>query len=212
MQLNYCTVFGLIVAKLKNKSGEWYSTKNRNENKNANNNIQTEIGSCNCLDFPNILFDISGISVTGGPLPAGITPAVTMEGGIWLSFTPNPIGVGQTLLVNLWSIPAPGANRAHTGYTVTFTKPDGTKDVVGPLNSYVADGTAWFEYVPDQIGNWTIQFTYPGDYYPAGRYVNGVLNNSAPAGSSFMDQRDYPETWYKPPKHQYKPLQFKENQ
>ena len=137
-------------------------------------------------------------TVTGGPLPAGITPAVTMEGKIWLSFTPNPIGVGQTLLVNLWSIPAPGANRAHTGYTVTFTKPDGTKDIVGPLNSYVADGTAWFEYVPDQIGNWTIQFTYPGDYYPAGRYVNGVLNNSAPPGTSFMDQRDYPETWYTP--------------
>ena len=137
-------------------------------------------------------------TVTGGPLPTGVTPAVTMDGKIFLSFSPNPIGEGQTLLVNLWSIPAPGANRAHTGYTVTFTKPDGTKDVVGPINSYVADGTAWFEYIPDQIGSWTVQFTYPGDYYPAGRYLNGVLNNSAPAGSSFMDQRDYPETWYKP--------------
>ncbi|HLN45739.1 MAG TPA: hypothetical protein VK209_08535, partial [Candidatus Sulfotelmatobacter sp.] len=137
-------------------------------------------------------------NITGGPLPAGVTPAVTMEGRVFLSFSPNPIGVGQSLLVNLWSIPAPGANRAHTGYTVTFTKPDGTKDVIGPINSYVADGTAWFEYVPDQQGSWTVQFTYPGDYYPAGRYVSGVLNNSAPAGSSFMDQRDYPETWYKP--------------
>jgi hypothetical protein len=137
-------------------------------------------------------------TVTGGPLPTGVTPDVTMNGRIFLSFSPNPIGVGQTLLVNLWSIPAPGANRAHTGYTVTFTKPDGTKDVVGPINSYVADGTAWFEYFPDQTGSWTVQFTYPGDYYPAGRYVNGVLNNSAAPGSSFMDQRDYPETWYKP--------------
>ncbi len=141
-------------------------------------------------------------TVTGGPLPSGVTPAVTMEGRVFLSFSPNPIGVGQTMLVNLWSIPAPGANRAHTGYTVTFTKPDGTKDVRGPLNSYVADGTAWFEYVPDQIGNWTVQFVYPGDYYPAGRYVNGVLNNSAPPTApgpmAFMDQRDYPETWYKP--------------
>jgi hypothetical protein len=137
-------------------------------------------------------------TVTGGPLPTGVTPDVTMNGRIFLSFSPNPIGIGQTLLVNLWSIPAPGANRAHTGYTVTFTKPDGTKDVIGPINSYVADGTAWFEYFPDQTGSWTVQFTYPGDYYPAGRYVNGVLNNSAAPGSSFMDQRDYPETWYKP--------------
>ncbi len=137
-------------------------------------------------------------NTAGGALPAGVNPDVVMEGKVFLSFSPNPIGVNQELLVNVWSIPAPGANRAHTGYTVTFTKPDGTKDVIGPFNSFVADGTNWFTYTPDQVGNWTVQFTYPGDYYPAGRYVNGVLNNSAPPGSSFMDQRDYPETWYKP--------------
>lgn len=137
-------------------------------------------------------------NTAGGALPSGVTPDVVMEGKVFLSFSPNPIGKGQELLVNVWSIPAPGANRAHTGYTVTFTKPDGTKDVIGPFNSFVADGTNWFSYYPDQVGNWTVQFTYPGDYYPAGRYVNGVLNNSAPAGASFMDQRDYPETWYKP--------------
>ncbi len=137
-------------------------------------------------------------NTAGGALPAGVTPANIMEGKVFLSFSPNPIGVDQELLVNVWSIPAPGANRAHTGYTVTFTKPDGTKDVIGPFNSFVADGTNWFTYIPDQAGNWTVQFKYAGDYYPAGRYVNGVLNNSAPAGASFMDQRDYPETWYKP--------------
>jgi len=137
-------------------------------------------------------------NITGGALPDGVTPSVVMDGKVFLSFSPNPIGVNQELLVNVWSIPAPGANRAHTGYTVTFTKPDGTKDVIGPFNSYVADGTNWFTYKPDQAGNWTVQFTYPGDYYPEGRYVNGVLNNSAPAGASFMDQRDYPSTWYKP--------------
>ena len=139
-------------------------------------------------------------SITGGPLPSGVTPpSVTIDGRIFLSFSPNPIGKGQTLLINVWSIPAPGTNRAHTGYTVTITKPDGTKDVVGPFNSFVADGTNWFEYVPDQTGNWTLQFTYPGDYYPAGRYLNGVLNNSAPASNNpLMDTRDYPATWYKP--------------
>ena len=137
-------------------------------------------------------------NTAGGPLPAGVTPTYTMHPKVYLSFSPNPIGVGQSLLVNVWTIPAPGANRAHTGYTVTFTKPDGTKKVIGPFNSFVADGTNWFTFTPDQAGNWTVQFTYAGDYYPAGRYVNGILNNSAPAGSSFMDQRDYPSTYYAP--------------
>ncbi len=137
-------------------------------------------------------------NTAGGPLPSGVTPTFTMNPKVYLSFSPNPIGVGQSLLVNVWTIPAPGANRAHTGYTVTFTKPDGSKDVIGPFNSFVADGTNWFSYTPDQAGNWTVQFTYAGDYYPAGRYVNGILNNSAPGGSSFMDQRDYPSTYYAP--------------
>jgi hypothetical protein len=139
-------------------------------------------------------------NTAGGPLPSGVTPAYTYQDTVYLSFSPNPIGVGQTLLVNVFIIPPIGANRAHTGYTVTFTKPDGTKHVVGPFNSFVADGTNYFSYAPDQAGNWTVQFTYAGDYYPAGRYVNGILNNSAPAGSSFMDQRDYPSTYYEPAK------------
>ena len=35
---------------------------------------------------------------------------------------------------------------ARVGYSVTFTKPDGTTDTVSNLNSYVADGTSWFNY------------------------------------------------------------------
>jgi hypothetical protein len=137
-------------------------------------------------------------TITGGPLPTGVTPDFTVKDDAFLSFSPNPIGIGQTLLVNMWTIPPPGANRARTAYTVTFTKPDGTTDAYGPVNSFVADGTCWFTYVPDQVGTWKVKFSVGGDYYPAGRYVNGLLNNSAAPGSSFMDQRDYPSTYYQP--------------
>jgi hypothetical protein len=40
-----------------------------------------------------------------GPLPTGATPSITIEGIPYLSFTPNPIGVGQLLLVNIWLQP-----------------------------------------------------------------------------------------------------------
>ncbi len=35
---------------------------------------------------------------TGGPVPAGVTPNITIQTIAYLSFSPNPIGVGQQLL------------------------------------------------------------------------------------------------------------------
>ena len=59
-------------------------------------------------------------------------------------------------------------------YQVTITRPDGTTDVL-KMNSYIADGTAWFEYVPNQIGQWKFKFDFPGTYFPAGRYLDGNI-------------------------------------
>ncbi len=89
-----------------------------------------------------------------------------------LSFRPNPVGLGQPILVNLWVSPPGATADTQHNYTVTFTKPDGTKHVV-TMNSYMYDSTAWFEYTPDQVGTWKLQFTYPGEtignntYHPA---------------------------------------------
>jgi hypothetical protein len=137
-------------------------------------------------------------NLTGGPLPAGVTPAVTIPAIARLSFGPNPVGVGQPITVNMWTSPAPGANRARTGYKVTITKPDGSTEVIGPLNSYIADGTSWFTYVPDQIGTWELKFDAPGDYYPAGTYFNGVWNTTgvAPAGNPFGGPSTYGSAYY----------------
>jgi outer membrane protein assembly factor BamB len=105
-----------------------------------------------------------------GPLPSGVTPAYTYESRAYLSFRPNPIGVGQSLLVNVWT--SPGMYHAFymQAYKVTIQKPDGTTVVVGPFNSYTGDATAWFEYVVDQAGTWKFKFESPGTYIPAGTY------------------------------------------
>ncbi len=105
------------------------------------------------------------------PLPAGVTPDFTVDTNVFLSFRPSPVGVGQTILVNMWAEPPIHVSRYHTGYTVTITDPDGNEDVVGPMDSYRGDSTAWFEYVVDQVGTWTLEFKFPGSYYPAGNYT-----------------------------------------
>ena len=63
----------------------------------------------------------SGASVL---LPAGVTPDYSVDSYAYLSARPKIIGLGQTLLVNVWI--TPGIHVAHyiTGFKVTITKPD----------------------------------------------------------------------------------------
>lgn len=130
---------------------------------------------------------------TGGELPSGVTADITIDTIAHLSFRPNPVGKGQTFLVNLWMQPPIHAQRMFIqSFTVTITKPDGTKDVIGPMDSYTGDGTAWFEYVADQVGTWKIKFDFLGMYCPAGRYYNGyIVTNSS--GTQFSSS-----VYYKP--------------
>jgi hypothetical protein len=105
------------------------------------------------------------------PLPSGVTPDLQVDTTVYLSFSPNPIGSGQPLLVNLWMQPPVHVSRQLKGFIVTFTKPDGTKDVISPIDSYKGDATAWFTYVVDQVGEWKVKLDFPGAYYPAGNYT-----------------------------------------
>ena len=103
-------------------------------------------------------------------LPAGVTPDLRLSTQAFLSFRPNPIGLDQTIIVNMWITPPLHASRYFTGYKVTITKPDGTTEVK-TMDSFRADTTAWFEYKVDQIGTWKLKFEFPGGYYPAGLYA-----------------------------------------
>ncbi|XHH08798.1 MAG: PQQ-binding-like beta-propeller repeat protein [Candidatus Bathyarchaeia archaeon] len=117
-----------------------------------------------------------------GPLASGTTAEVTIKTHAFLSFRPNPVGQSQTVLVNLWLNPATHASRYLSDYKVTITKPDGSTEVV-MKDSYKADTTAWFEFVPDQVGNWKLKFEFPGGYFPAGNYT---ADPGAVMGSGFF--------------------------
>ncbi|HLN46490.1 MAG TPA: PQQ-binding-like beta-propeller repeat protein [Candidatus Sulfotelmatobacter sp.] len=131
------------------------------------------------------------------PLPTGVTPDLTYETISYMSFRPNPIGLNQPMLVNLWIQPPIFQARYLTGYKVTFTKPDGTTDVIGPMSTYYGDATAWFEYVVDQVGTWKIKFDFPGGYYPRGNYTSKLTFTlgqtlNAPLGVYYKPSSDGP--------------------
>jgi hypothetical protein len=111
----------------------------------------------------------------GVALPAGVIPDVTLDTHPGLSVRPNPVGIGQTVLINMWINPPLHNARTGTRYSVTFTKPDGTTDVKDGIESYNGDTTAWFEYIVDQVGTWKVRFDFPGQYFPPGNYTSGQL-------------------------------------
>ena len=103
-------------------------------------------------------------------LPPGVTPDYTIEETIArLSFRPNPVGIGQTVVVNMWLAPPTHPSHYFTNYTTTITKPDGAKQVI-TRKAFRADTSLYITFVPDMVGTWTIKFDFPGAYFPAGNY------------------------------------------
>ncbi len=112
-------------------------------------------------------------------VPTGEVPYVTTDTKAVISFRPNPIGLGQALLINVWINPALDTNRGllsgQTGcLKVTLTKPDETQEVL-TMRSTFSDAASYVEYTVDQAGEWKIKFEFLGTYFPAGRYYNGYL-------------------------------------
>ena len=105
------------------------------------------------------------------PLPPGVVPDVEIDTRAFLSFRPNPVGVGQPVLVNVWIQPPIHVSRwFEQAFKITITDPDGRQQVI-VKNSYRGDASAWLEFIPDKVGKWKIKFDFLGGYFPAGNYT-----------------------------------------
>jgi outer membrane protein assembly factor BamB len=94
------------------------------------------------------------------------TPAWQLPTYMYVSVAPNPIGVGQTVFVNLWlNCPPPTANAQYGdrwhNMTVLVTAPDGIKQTLGPFSSDSSGGTST-TFTPATIGNYTLQSFFGG--------------------------------------------------
>ncbi len=136
--------------------------------------------------------------------PSGVTPSVTIATTAFISISPNPIGVGQDVLINIWLEPPIAYQRYFSGYTVTVTKPNNTTETIGPLNSYQGDATAWVQYSVDQVGTYKFKFNFAGNYLQAGWYYNGkyyATQADLPPGVStggmgFGGAASFQSAWY----------------
>jgi hypothetical protein len=110
------------------------------------------------------------------PIANAHTPGWTVPTWTYVAVTNNPIGVNQQLNIVFWSDKYPptsvGAYGDRWTFTVEVTKPDGSKDTLGPFTSDPI-GTGNTVYTPTQIGNYTIvakmaEHTLTGLPYPPG--------------------------------------------
>jgi hypothetical protein len=76
-----------------------------------------------------IAIPIAALPITSSQLPTRPTYA-------YIGAVPNPIGVGQEVLIHV-GITQPLENywMGWEGLTITVTKPDGTKQTLGPFSS-----------------------------------------------------------------------------
>ncbi|MBN2257890.1 MAG: PQQ-binding-like beta-propeller repeat protein, partial [Anaerolineaceae bacterium] len=96
-----------------------------------------------------------------------------------------------------WMHPPIHVQRQFTdAFLVTITKPNGDEVEVGPLSSFQGDGTAWFEYIADEVGTWKLKFDFLGMWYPAGRYYfSKIVTNSSGTnlGSAYYKPSSTPQ-------------------
>jgi outer membrane protein assembly factor BamB len=104
------------------------------------------------------------------PLTAAQTSAKQQQTDAYVSVTPNPVGVGQTVAVTFWISPYPPTALTDVhGFKVKITGPDGKSTTKGPYTAFKSS-SSYLLYTPELVGTYTFDFTYPGE-----SYFNGAL-------------------------------------
>jgi len=111
-----------------------------------------------------LVLTISAI-LTAFPTVVAHDPPWTIPTWTYCIVAPNPIGVGQQVLIAFWREGAPptagGAYGDRWTFTLEVTKPDGSKETLGPFTSDPVGG-AYNLYTPDKVGTYYFQAKYPG--------------------------------------------------
>ena len=136
----------------------------------------------------------------------------------YINVAPDPVGVGQQVLVIFWldktfdGTIITNDYRFHN-YQLTITKPDG--NVESKTFDYIVDTTSsqYYPYTPDQVGTYAFNFTFPGQDYntyshsASSAYVNDTYLASSATTTLTVQQEpvskapNYPlpsEYWTRP--------------
>ena len=136
-----------------------------------------------------ILVTSTAISLVSLPTTNAHTPTWSIGTTAYVTAEPNPVGVGQQMEIVMainWVMPGALIQndiRPH-GYQLTITKPDGSTEV-NTYNPYDSGSSRFILYSPDQVGNYTVKFVYPGEVYNYPNYT--VTHPGIPVSSYYAN-------------------------
>lgn len=119
-------------------------------------------------------------SVTFLPNVQAHNPPWQIADHCYIALAPNPIGVGQTLNILIWTA-QPLANSAITNnirkanYVLTITAPDGTNTTQTFAIVDNTGGEQFTTFTPNQPGNYTATFVFKGMTYPTLSQVTSTV-------------------------------------
>jgi hypothetical protein len=101
-------------------------------------------------------------TLIASPIVRAHDPPWTVPTWCYVSVSYDPIGVNQQTVIVFWANAIPPTAQGQYGdrwtFTLEVTKPDGSKETLGPFTSDPVGG-AWTTYTPDQVGTYTIVAT-----------------------------------------------------
>ncbi|MEM3050609.1 MAG: PQQ-binding-like beta-propeller repeat protein [Candidatus Bathyarchaeia archaeon] len=104
---------------------------------------------------------------------------ITRKTYAFCGVTPNPVGVGQAVLIHLGiSQQTATTYDSWKGLTVTVTKPDGTTETLGPFKTDSTGGTG-YNYIPTMTGVYKFQTHFPQQVYAGfGQNITWLASDS----------------------------------
>jgi len=104
---------------------------------------------------------------------------------------PNPVGVGEEVLVRMGIIQATGdVSYGWKGITVTVTKPDGTTQTLGPFTTD-STGATFTTFIPNQVGTYKLVTNFPQQINPVD-FFNVEGGNMIFAGTVMLASTSQP--------------------
>jgi len=148
------------------------------------------------------------------PISDAHIPAEKIPTWTYASVSPNPVGVNQDTIIIFWSnwVPPTVPEDSRYGdrwiFNVEITKPDGSKETLGPIKSDPVGG-GWTQYKPTQVGIYKIVAKFPDQVLTGlptatgvrsdNKYVNDTFTASESPPIDLVVQQEPIEPWKESP-------------